>query len=354
MTKLGVSDAIVTVLVNPRPFDVELAAKVKNAKPDERTFLARFSEVWAATESAAFYFALDTGAELGVSVQFNPDKLPANAKAWLVGERVPSALWAAVPENAMLAAAGRVKATDLLTFLDSLKAADGKPGARETIEQTLGPIVGKNKLPLVLDALGPDWGVWITPPAKDAVVPVLVAAVKVQINGPKGAEASKALVQALEYGFQVAQIAYNAKHTEQIELREEKDGDVLIKSLSGGDLPAGLRPCFALKGGYLLVSTSPDAIKAFRPPTTDPKAGGDVPLVRFGATATREYLSSSSPHLAKLLAAAGAGEEKVFVEQLAGLAAALEPVEKVELLVRGDATGVKLMLRAKTVKPLKK
>jgi hypothetical protein len=353
MTKLGVADAAAVVLVNPRPLDRELTGKVKNAKPNERGFLVRFEEVWAATEALAFYIALDTGTELGVSVQFNPDKLPANLKGWLAGERVPSALWAAVPENALLAVAGRVKVADLLAFLDSLHAADGKQSVREMFEQTLGPLFGKDKLQAVLDALGPDWGLWLAPPSgRDSAVPVFVGALKVRTDGPKGAEATKALVQALEYGFQVARIAYNAKHKEQIELREEKDGNAVIKSLSGEAFPAGFRPCFALKDGYLLVSTSPDAIKAFRAPP-EPKAGGAVPLARFSASGARAYLSTSAPQLAKWLSAAGVGEEKVLLEQLGALAAGLEPIDKVELLVRGDAAGMKLMLRTKTVKPLK-
>ena len=354
MTKLGVADAAAVVLVHPRALDGELAAKLKGAKADERAFLAKFAEVWAATDAAALYLAVGRDAELGVSMSFTPDKLPATVKPWLVGERAPSALWASVPDDALLAVAGRVKATDLLDVLGTLAPTDGKTGIRETLEQTLGPIVGKDKLPLVLDALGPDWALWATPPAPNEVVPAVVAAVKVQGTGTKGAEASKSLIQTLEYGFQVARIAYNAKHKDQIGLKEEKDGDAVIKTLSGDGLPPGLRPCFALKGGYLLVSTSPDAIKAFKPPTTDPKPGGDVPLARFNATAARAYLTAHAASLAKLAAGVGAGDEKTLAEQLGVRAAALEPADKAELFARGDATGLKLTLRIKPAKPLKK
>ena len=356
MTRLGVADAAVVVLVNPRPLDAELAAKVKTAKPDEKAFLAKFAEVWAATDAAALYLTVGADAELGVSLQFDPAKVPAGAKGWLVGDRTPSALWAAVPDDALFAVAGRVKATDILDFLTSIAPADDKKGVRETIEQTLGPIVGKDKLPLVLDALGPDWALWVAPPAKGTkdAVPVLVAALKVQTDGPKGVEASKALVQALEYGFQTGRIAYNATHKDQLELREEKDGDAVIKSLTGDAFPAGVRPCFALKGGYLVVSTSPDAIKEFKAPTGTPKPGGEVPLARFNATLARDYLLSHGPALAKVLSAAGAGEAKELAQQLDALALVLEPVGKVELLARGDASGLKVMLRVKTVKPLKK
>ena len=354
MTKLGVADAAAVLLVNPRPLDAELAAKLKNAKPNEKAFLTKFAEVWAATDAAAVYLSVGKDAELGVSLHFAPGKLPATAKTWLVGERTPSALWGNVPDDALLAVAGRVKANDIIDALTALAPMEGNTGVRETLEQTLGPIVGKDKLPLVLDAIGPDWALWVTPPAKGATLPVVVAAVKVQTDGPNGAEASKALVQALEYGFQVARIAYNVKHKDQIELKEEKDGDAVIKSLVGDGLPGGYRPCFALKGGYLLISTSPDAIKSFKAPTGDVKPGGDVPLARFNAISARTYLTTHAGELAKLLGTAGVGDEKSLTEQLGMLTLVLEPIEKVELLTRGDANGLKLMLRVKTVKPLKK
>ena len=287
MARLGVADAAGVILVNPRALDAELATKVKGAKLGERLILSRLAEVWSATEAAAVYLSLDTGAELGLSVRFHAGKLPAGAKGWLVGERVPSALWQSIPDDAMLAVAGRLKVKPLLDLLSLVNAAEGKPTAREQIAEALGPIVGKDKLPLVLDALGPDFAAWVVPPAAGArnALPTVVGAVKVQADGEKGASASKALVQSLEFGFQTARIAYNARHDDQIELREEKDGDVVIKSLTGEAFPAGFRPCFAMKGGYLLVSTHPDAIRSFMAPTAEPKPGGDVPLARLNATA---------------------------------------------------------------------
>jgi hypothetical protein len=354
MAKLGVKDAAAVVLLNPRALDAELAAKVKAAQPDERPFLTRFAAIWAAADAAAVYLNLDTSAELGVSVQFDPAKVPANARSWLVGVRTPSAVWAVVPDDAIAAVAGRVKAGDVFDVLSGLNPPD-KPSVRAVVEEALGPVVGKDKLPLVLDALGPDWGAWVQPPAKGAkeAVPVAVAAVKVRADGEKGAEAVRALAQSLEYGFQVARIAYNSKHADQIALGEEKDGDAVIKVLSGDGLPPGLRPCFALKDGYLLLSTSPDAIRAFRAPPDAPKPG-DALLARFSGSAARTYLGAHGGRVAKLLSAAGAGGEKELAGQLAVLSQALEPLERVELVARGDATGVKLALRFTPTKPLKK
>lgn len=354
MAKLGVSSAAAVVLLNPRRFDAELAAKVKAVRGHDGAFLARFAEVWAATDAAAVYLTVGHQVELGVAVHFAPDKLPAGLKPWLVGPRTPSALWASVPDHALLAFAGRVKPDDVLKLLAALQPADGKSGAREALEHALGPVLGRDKVPLVLDALGPDWGFWVAPPAGGGSVPVTVVAVKLGANGPKGVEASKLVAQALEYGFQVARISHNGKHKEQLELKEERDGAAIIKSLSGGGLPAGFSPCFALKGGHLLLSTSPDAVRSFKPPQGEPEPGGDVPLVRFSALNTRAYLTVHTPKLVKLLADVGAGEERALAEELGNLALVLESVEKVELFARGDTNGLKLMLRVKPTKPLKK
>lgn len=351
LTALGIGDAALVLLVHPRALDAELAAKVERAPAAERAGLERVHAVWKATEAAAVYLALDTGAELGVSVRFAADKLPADAKAWLTGTRAPSAVWQAVPNDALFAVAGRMKASELLDALGSLTAAAGKPGFRDGFNAALGPIVGKDKLPKVLDALGPDFGAWVQPPVKGTSVPVLVTAIRVKDGAT--AEAKSALA-ALEFGFQSARVAYNAKHADQMELDDEKDGDVTIRVLSGGPLPAGAKPCFALKGGYLLVASAPDAIRAFRAPAAEPKAGGPVPVARFGATATRGYLTAHAGALAKFLSATGAGDEKALAEQLAAFAAVLEPFEKVELLAHGDANGLRLALRATTAKPLRK
>ena len=78
--------------------------------------------------------------------------------------------------------------------------------------------------------------------------PVLVGAVKVQTDGPKGAEAAEALVQSLDYGFQAARIAYNASHKDQLALREEKDGDAVIKSLVGRGAAGRVPPVLRAEG----------------------------------------------------------------------------------------------------------
>ena len=67
------------------PLDAEVKARVADAKPDEKRFLSRFAEAWSALDAAAIYLKLDTDLEAGVSVRFQPGKLPDDLKRWLTG-----------------------------------------------------------------------------------------------------------------------------------------------------------------------------------------------------------------------------------------------------------------------------
>lgn len=352
---LGVAHALAVLLINPRQLDAEFDAQVAAAKPDDRVILERFREVWKATEAAAVYLALDRELEIGVSVRFDARVMPAWARGWLAGPKTPSALWAAVPDDALAAVGGRFKAAELLELVLAVLPEDGKKALSAAVADTLGPIVGKDKLPLVLEALGPDWAVWAEPPRGDGFLPVVVAAVRVNGDGPDGKATSKAIGQAVEYGFFTFRVAYNAGHKDQIELREEQDGTTTIVTLvNDAGFPSGFRPSFALKGGYLLVTTDPDAIRRFRPPSAEPKAGGEVLVARFNGAATRAHLKQHGPRLAKFLAGLGQGDEKEMAALLEQLAVVLEPVDRVEVVTRSDESSLRVAVRVKLVKPLKK
>lgn len=353
LTRLGVAEAFVVVLVNPRSLDSELDAKVSAARANDRAFLERFREVWKATDAAAAYLTLGHGLEAGVAVKFKAGELPAPVRGWLTGAKTPSPLWAAIPDTALLAAAGRFKASELLDGITALLPEDGKKALRATVGDTLGPIVGRDKLPLVLDALGPDWAVWAEPPAGEGFLPTAVLAVRID-DGPKGQDAARSIGRAVEFGFQTFRVAYNAGHADQVELREEKDGDTIITSLvNQTGFPAGFRPTFALKGGHLLLATSPEPIRRFKPPAAT-AAPGEATILRFSGTAARAYLTTHRKQLAKFLAGVGAGKEPELLQHLGQFATVLEPLDRADVVVGGDASGLRIALRVKFVKPLKK
>ena len=356
MQRLGVADAAGVILINPRPLDAEVKARIAAAKPAEKRFLERFAEVWAALDTAAVYLELDANLEVGVSLRFHPDKLPADAKKWLTGLGEGSSAARLIPKDALFGVAGHIRATELIDLLASLAPVEeGKPGVKEWIAQTLGPVVGRDKLPLVLDALGPNWAVWAEASVKNSFLPTLVAAVEISGDGEARVKAESAGA-ALEFGFLMAR-RHNAKHADQIERRKRDRPDrLVIKSLvNEKGFPPGLRPSFAIMNGYLVLATSPEAIKQFEVPAADKRQPGDTTLAKFSGTRTREYLQMHGPRLAKFLSEMGTvGDEKKTREMLETLADVLELIDSVEVITRPDENGLRIAVRIKPIMPLKK
>lgn len=359
MQKLGVADTLAVVLVNPRPLDAEVKAKIAAAKPEERRLFARFGQLWDALEFAAVSLSVGTDAELALSLRFHQDKVPADVKTWLVGPREPIAAARLIPDNALAGFAGHAKASELLDLAASLAPEPaGRPGVKEWVAKTLGVVVVPQKLALVLDSLGPNWAAWAVPPEKDGFLPVVVGAVEVSGEGEKRAVAEKTLLQTVEFGFQTARVAYNSRHADQIDLEETRDAatGVVIKSLvNEKGFPPGFRPSFALVKGYLVVATSPDAITAFKgPPAGDGAKDGTALLARFSGTHTRAYLVTHGDKLAKFLGELGAGDESTLRAYATTATEVLELIDTIDLTRRDLENGLKVSVRVKPTKPFKK
>jgi hypothetical protein len=359
LERLGVADAAAVVLINPRPLDAEVKARVEAAKPEEKRFLARFAEAWAALDAAAVYLRLDTDLEIGVSLRFEPTRLPADLAAWLTGTGAASSL--VIPNDALVGVAGHARASDVVDLVASVAPVDaGKPGVKEFLGQTLGAVVGRDNVPAVLSALGPDWAAWLEPPATGAFLPTAVAAVAIGGEGPARERAEKALTEGISSGFQFLKFAYNLNHADhQIELKVEKDaatGVVITSLVNEKGFPPGFRPSFAVLKNHLVLATSPDAVRRFDPQRAGPRgAGGDRTLARLNGTAVREYLKTHGAAVANFLAGAGvAADEKQTREKIETLTEALELLDSAELVRRPRQDGLQLVLKVKTAKPLKK
>jgi hypothetical protein len=251
-----------------------------------------------------------------------------------------------------------VQAVELIDLVASLAPVEtGKPGVKDWITQSLGPLIGKDKLPLVLSALGPNWALWVEPPVKDAFLPTLVAAVEIGGAGEDRAKAEEALVDAVGFGFRMARVAYNASHVDQVDLKQEKDprtGALIVSLVNEKGFPPGFRPSFAVQHGYLVLATSPEAIRRFEGSRVDPPANGFVTVARLSGTQSRAYLTEHGPRLAKFLAAVGVGDEKKLTELIETVAGVLELIDSADVTVRGDEISLRIALRVKPAKPLKK
>ena len=348
-------DATLIVLVNPRAFDAEVNAQIPRAKPEDREFSTRFAAGWPALEDAAFYVAIDSGAECGIALRFDKDKLPIALKGWILGPKLPSPLWESIPDRALAAIAGRTSAQDVIAALESISPLKGNAPVREAIDSSLNPVFGKDKLPLVLDALGPDWAMWIEAPASPkSPFPTFTTAIRFRDEGAKGKAALASLRDAMSFGFQMARFAYNSNHADQLEIAESTEEGYTIKSLVGETaLPHGVRPSYAFKGGYLLLSTSPDSIRVFRPPVATHPARAEITHVRISGSATRAYLQTHKGVLAKTLASYGIGAEAELISHFERAVVILEVVERVEIVSRSNDNATRLSVRMTLSKQLK-
>jgi hypothetical protein len=356
MKRLGVADAFGVILINPRPLDAEVKARVAAAKQDELRFLERFGVAWAALDTAAIYAKLDAGLELGVSFRFHPGKLPADLKKWLTGPAEWSRSAGLIPADAIVGITGNIRAVELIDLVTSVAPVEaGKPGVKEFIGQTLGPFFGRDKLATVLNSLGPNWAAWAEPPVNESFLPTIVAALEITGDASERDRAEKALVQGIEFGFQLLRVGYNSKHTDQIELKEETRNGVVIRSLvNDKGFPPGFRPSFAVVKGYLVIATSPEPIQRFTPPATTP-GQSDRTLARLSGVAARAYLQTHGARLAEFLIEMGiVADAKATRETIDTLAAAFELIDSVQLVTRPDENGLQIALLIKPARPLKK
>lgn len=353
---LGLTGHCAVCWFDPRGFDAELSAKAESAKDEgDRAFITQFAEVWKATDGLALYAHPGRGLELGVVARFDQEKLPKGVRELAFPSGEESALWKAVPDDAILAVVGRLNVPRLLAGFESFLAPDGKAGLKKAIEEGLAPIVGRDKLPAVLAGLGPDWVVWIAPPdkASDGFLPGWTAALKLT-DDKGGVDVGRTVMQAVDFVAQMARFAYNKDHTDQIELTEATRDGATVKVMSNEKaFPVGQRPSFGIKAGHLVVASSPDRIYQFKAPT-GPAAGARSPLLRLSLKHLRVYLET---HRGAIIEAAARWSDKPAMEierELAELSVVLEAFDRVELRHTAGDGKFRLSLHVEFVEPLTK
>jgi hypothetical protein len=148
---------------------------------------------------------------------------------------------------------------------------------------------------------------------------------------------------------------YNQKHDDQIVLRDEAHDGVEIAYLTNDKLfPPGFRPAYAVKDGYLVVAGSPDAVRRFAAPSRVEGTPGEATFLRISGSALREYLRAHRSELGKWIASAQDKPADEVVRDLGYVTDLLEPIDRVELVARGDERRLNLAVRVRLVKPLSK
>jgi hypothetical protein len=356
---LGIERSLAAWWINPRSFDPELDRKVAAAKGAEKAFLQNFRRYWLALEGAALFLRLDKQIELGVALRARTEELPAPARRLFTEADKPSALWGTFSDDALVALAGRIDLASLAEAVGEFLTPEARHAARLAAEQSVGavPGLGRDRLAAVLGRLGPDLGFAVSAPAPadPGWQPRALMAVRLRTDPAEAA----AVLNALQFFAGFAAFSYNSRHEDQIRLdRARVDGADVHFLANDTGFPPGLQPAFAVKGGFLVVADSVEAIRRFRPSADGPAVpapnGGEVPWLRVSLKSLGDYLTSRRPAIRTFLTQDRQLSTAEADRQLDTVLMGLELLDRVEVFHKSGAGTVLVTLRIRTVVPLRK
>ena len=125
----------------------------------------------------------------------------------------PSAVWASFPENALFAAAGRVPWEPAAEAGSEFLTADALHNIQDSLERTIGAILGRDVLPHLLRHFGPDWGVCLTPPetGDKGWLPSLTAVLRLRPGGDGGPPVEQRVLDGLDFAARLGVLGYNSR-----------------------------------------------------------------------------------------------------------------------------------------------
>ncbi len=363
LRRLDADKALAALWINPRAFDLSFEQKAKQLQGTEATFMQRIQAHWKAVDGIAFSATIkESEVKLALALSAKTDLLPTAAKAVFSGEARPSDLWRAFPDNALLAMGGRLDTAAWNDFLSGLLPEDKRQAIRDAANRFAGPALGKNVAKDVLPGLGPDWGLCVLAPPDEqgsnrSWVPHAILALRIQRG-----DIAHAVLQTLNSLALLGVFAYNGSHPDQLTFHslDKMEGSYLANDK---EFPPGFQPTFALKEGFLVLASSPAAIRRFelRPATARggeaPAEPRDIPLFRMSLRDIAKYLSAHESALAEHIAKKNQGHpvsKEEIAHKLADLTQICQLFNRIELVQRSDSGKLTLALRIQTAIPLGK
>ncbi len=279
VAQLPASHSLLTFWVNPRAFDAELQKQAEQAEGADSQVVKTFLKYWAALDGIGFSLNVSDNIEFYVSLQGRLEDLnPESQKLLRSTTQVPK-LWGNFPEQQIFSVATRVDFPALLAALEDFMLPPVREKFRETLQKGLGAPLGMEFATEVLPYIGPDVGFSISPGAKEHLVPDALLAIRIQ-PGPEAAPVDQAIFRTLQFFVGLGVFDHNLKHGKADRIRfltHKQQGDE-VKYLVNGKFPPGLKPAFALKHGYLVAGSSPQAIARFKK-SANPAPSGNTQLM---------------------------------------------------------------------------
>jgi hypothetical protein len=359
LRRLGMDKAVAAVWLNARAFDSEIAKQTAAAPDIDAGVRSAILSHWKAVEGLALSAEVgDKDVTLGLAVLAQSDKLPESSRLFFKPGQV-SELWSWFPENAMLTVAGRIDTVGITQMLSGFLDENGRKAVREAMDRYAKGSIGRDVEREVFPALGPDWGFCVVAPPKEEKgwQPYVLAALRIQ-PGTQDPPLDRALANFLNGLAMLGVVVYNSSNPDAVSLHTEMQDKVEVKYfVEEKKFPVGFRPAFAMKDGYLVVASSPMAIRLFhsanqkdKPRTTD----GEVQWLRIAPGAIRQYLADRG----SAIAAQHAAQEQVPLEEankrLEALRELLLLVEHVDVTQRSTADQFQLKLRIRGAHSIRK
>ena len=117
--------------------------------------------------------------------------------------------------------------------------------------------------------------------------------------------------------------------------------------------PPGFQPAYAVKDGYLLLTSTPEAVRSFK--VEQPRAAAeDTPILRASLKGLRDYLKERREPLLDYLAEKNRVPREEAMRRLDGLRLGLQFLERIELTLRTEPGQVNFTLRVQTTQALRK
>lgn len=358
LNKLGVDDAFATLWINPRAFDVELEKKAAEAQGPEAYALKKVQAYWKAMDGIALTATLSKmEVELGLSLSARDGELPEAARKFFAAEEKPSDLWSRFPEDALLTLAAKLDVSASLEVFADFFPENTRKELRETVNRTLGAALGLDLVKDVLPNLGPDWGVCVLPPRSGAtrVFPSLIAALRIQ-PGAKEKPVDRAVLDGLNTAAVLALFTINSKsNADPLSLKTVTQDKVEVKYLgSDKGQAAGVQPAFALKDGYLVIASNPEAIRSFQLTRRDLGKNGDIPMLRASIKHMRQFIRDRLEELAEAVADKHNLDKHEARKRLQNFLTMAQLFERLEVSRRTGPDRVTIALRLRTEEALRK
>jgi hypothetical protein len=356
---LGLDRALVALTINPRAFDDAIrGAATQKAAPDKAASDPAgktLAGIWKAIQAIGVGVHVERDLRFTLTVQAKTEQLPASARRFLSSAARTSALWGSFPDNALLAAGGRLDLSSLYEMLGQMLTPASRDMLSAGLERGVGAMLGKDVVKEVLPAVGPDWGLCVVAPTagNKSWAPRMHFAVRVAA-GEGSDPVDQALLSAVHSAAQMAVLGHNNKSpTQPISLRTVVRDKVRIRYLYGeSTFPAGVRPAFALKSGYFIFASAPEVIQQLR--LTRAPATGTTPLMRMSFKDLRTYLDEHRDALTAELARRDEIPKEKARERIEGFRRGIEWIDRVELTQKTTAGQVGLTLTVQTSQALKK